>query len=192
MKNKNILVVVTGSIAAYKTCDVIRLLRKEGAEVQVMMTRAAQEFVGKTTFAALTNHEVITEMFTRTPKAGLEHIKLAIDLDAVVVIPATENMLCKVANGVADEVASTTLSICEQPTLFAPAMNFRMWHNPATMEAVEKLLERGKKVLDPEEGALASLHEGEGRLPDIKIIMNGIRSLFDIPLPLKGKRILIT
>ena len=192
MKNKNILVVVTGSIAAYKVCDVIRLLRKEGAEVQVMMTQSAQEFVGKTTFTALTNHEVITEMFTNTPKAGLEHIKLAIDLDAIAVIPATENILCKVANGVADEVVSTTLSICEQPTLFAPAMNFRMWQNPATMVAVEKLLDRGKIVLDPEEGSLASLHEGEGRLPNINRIMNGIRNLFEVPLPLKGKRVLVT
>ena len=93
MKNKNILIIVTGSIAAYKTCEVIRMLRREGAEVQVMMTKSAQKFVGKTTFAALTNHEVITEMFPNTPKAGLEHIKLSLDLDAIVVIPATENIL---------------------------------------------------------------------------------------------------
>ena len=192
MNKKNILIVVTGSIAAYKACEVIRLLRKEGAHVQVMMTKSAQEFIGRTTFAALTNQKVITDMFTNTPKAGLEHIELAIDLDAIVVIPATENILCKAANGVADEVVSTTLSICEQPTLFAPAMNFRMWQNPATMVAVEKLLDRGKIVLDPEEGSLASLHEGEGRLPNINRIMNGIRNLFEVPLPLKGKRVLVT
>ena len=192
MKNKNILIIITGSIAAYKTCDVIRLLRREGAEVQVMMTKSAQKFIGKTTFAALTNYQVITEMFPNTPKAGLEHVELAIDIDAVVVIPATENIICKVASGVADEVVSTTLSICEQPTLFAPAMNYRMWQNSATMEAVDKLRNRGKVVLEPEEGALASLHEGEGRLPDLKIIMNSIRSLIEIPLPLKGKKVLIT
>ena len=108
MRNKNLLIIVTGSIAAYKACEVVRLLRKEGAEVQVMMTKSAQKFVGKTTFAALTNHEVITEMFPDTPKAGLEHIELSIDLDAIVVIPATENIICKVASGVADEVVSTT------------------------------------------------------------------------------------
>jgi len=192
MKNKNILIIVSGSIAAYKTCDVVRLLRKEGADVQVMMTTSAQNFVGKTTFAALTNHEVITEMFPDTPKAGLEHIELAIDLDAIVVIPATENILCKTASGVADEVVSTTLSVCEQPTLFVPAMNFRMWQNPATMEAVEKIRNRGKIVLEPEEGTLASLHEGEGRLPDIQTIMNNIRSIFEPSLPLKGKRVLVT
>ena len=192
MKNKNILIVVTGSIAAYKTCEVVRLLRKEGAHVQVMMSKSAMEFVGKATFAALTDNEVITEIFPNTPKAGLEHIEMAIELDAIVVVPATANTICKAANGVADDVVSTTLSACEQPTLFAPAMNFRMWQNPATMEAVEKLRKKGSIVLDPEEGQLASLHEGEGRLPELIDILNGIRSLFEIPLPLQGKKVLVT
>ena len=192
MKNKNILIAVTGSIAAYKACEVVRLLRKEGAKVQVMMSKSALEFVGKVTFAALTNNEVITEIFSDTPKAGLEHIEMATELDAIVVVPATANTICKVANGVADDVVSTTLSVCEQPTLFAPAMNFRMWQNPATIEAVGKLRKNGSIVLDPEEGQLASLHEGEGRLPEINDIMNGIRSLFEIPLPLLGKQILVT
>ena len=192
MKNKNILLIVTGSIAAYKACDVVRLLSKEGANVQVMMSRSAQEFVGKATFTALTGHEVIIELFPDTPKAGLEHIQMAMELDAVVVVPATANILCKVANGVADEVVSTTLSVCEQPTLFAPAMNFRMWQNPATQEAVDKLRHRGKIIINPDEGLLASLHEGEGRLPNITKIMNGIRSLFEMPLPLKGKKVLVT
>ena len=192
MKNKNILIAVTGSIAAYKTCEVVRLLRKEGAHVQVMMSKSAMEFVGKATFAALTDNEVITEIFPNTPKAGLEHIEMAIELDAIVVVPATANTICKAANGVADDVVSTTLSACEQPTLFAPAMNFRMWQNPATMEAVEKLRKKGSIVLDPEEGQLASLHEGEGRLPELIDILNGIRSLFEIPLPLQGKKVLVT
>ena len=192
MKNKNILIIVTGSIAAYKACEVVRLLRKEGANVQVMMSRSAQKFVGKATFSALTGHEVITELFPDTPKAGLEHIQMAIELDAVVVVPATSNILCKAANGVADEVVSTSLSICEQPTLFAPAMNFRMWQNPATQEAVDKLRNRGKIIINPDEGLLASLHEGEGRLPDITVIMNEIRSLFEMPLLLKGKKVLVT
>ena len=192
MKNKNILIVVTGSIAAYKACEVVRLLRKEGANVQVMMSKSAMEFVGKTTFAALTDNEVITKIFANTPKAGLEHIEMAIELDAIVVVPATANTICKAANGVADDVVSTTLSVCEQPTLFAPAMNFRMWQNPATMEAVEKLRKKGSIVLDPEEGQLASLHEGEGRLPELIDILNGIRSLFEIPLPLQGKKVLVT
>ena len=192
MKNKKILIVVTGSIAAYKACEVVRLLRKEGANVQAMMSKSAMEFVGKTTFAALTDNEVITELFPNTPKAGLEHIEMATELDAIVMVPATANAICKVANGVADDVVSTTLSVCEQPTLFVPAMNFRMWQNPATMKAVEKLRNKGSIVLDPEKGQLASLHEGEGRLPEFIDILNGIRSLFKIPLPLQGKKVLVT
>ena len=192
LKHKNILICVTGSIAAYKACEIVRFLRKEGAVVQVMMTHSAQQFVGKATFAALTDNEVITEVFPDTPKAGLEHIELAIDLDAVIVVPATANILGKAAQGVADEIVSTTLSVCEQPTLFVPAMNFRMWQNPATIDAVTKLRARGKMVLDPVSGPLASLHEGEGRLPEFHSIMNAIRELFQPQLPLKGKRVLIT
>ena len=192
LKNKNILICVTGSIAAYKACEVIRLLRKEDVNVHVMMTHSAQKFVGKASFSALTNNEVITDVFPNTPKAGLKHIEMAMDLDAIVVVPATANILCKAANGVADDIISTNLSVCEQPTLFAPAMNFRMWQNPATMDAVEKLRERGRFVMDPETGKLASLHEGEGRLPEIDKIMNAIRSLFSNELPLIGKKVLVS
>jgi len=156
------------------------------------MTKAAQEFVGKATLAALTDNEVLTDIFPDTPKAGLEHIQMAINLDAVLVIPATANILAKAAAGIADDLVSTTLAVCEQPTLFAPAMNFRMWQNEAISEAVQKLRDRGKSILDPESGQLASLHEGEGRLPEIPAIMNAIRELFKISLPLKDKRILVT
>ena len=192
MKNKNILIIVTGSIAAYKACEVVRLLRKSGADVQVMMSKSAQKFVGKTTFAALSGREVITDLFPDNPKSGLEHIELAIKTDGIVVVPATANILCKAANGIADEIVSTTLSVCEQPTLFVPAMNYRMWQNPATIEAVDKLRNRKMLVLPPDEGLLASLHQGEGRLPDIYAILNGIRTLFKISLPLKGKKVLVT
>ncbi len=192
LQNKKFLIIVTGSIAAYKACEIIRILRKEQAEVQVMMTKSAQEFIGKATFSALTNNEVLTDMFPDTPKAGLEHIEFALNMDAILVIPATANILGKVASGVADDLVSTTLSVCEQPTLFAPAMNYRMWQNPATIDAVDKLRNRGKLVLNPEVGVLASLHEGEGRLPEISDIMNGIRDLFKIPQPLVGKQVLVT
>ena len=192
LKNKNILICVTGSIAAYKACEVIRLLRKENVNVQVMMTQSAQKFVGKASFSALTGNEVITAVFPDTPKGGLEHIEMAMDLDAIVIVPATANILCKVANGIADDIISTNLSVCEQPTLFVPAMNFRMWQNPATMDAVEKLQKRGRKVMYPETGTLASLHEGEGRLPEINKIMNSIRNLFTNELPLIGKKVLVS
>ena len=129
LKNKNLLICITGSIAAYKTCEIIRVLKKQEMNVQVMMTKSAEKFVGKSTFAALTNNEVITDLFPDSPKAGLEHINLSFDLDLILVMPATANILSKVANGIADDIVSTTLSVCEQPTIFAPAMNYKMWQN---------------------------------------------------------------
>lgn len=192
MKNKKILLCVTGSIAAYKACEIVRILRKEDADVQVMLSDSAQEFVGKATFAALTNQAVITRLFPDSPSAGLEHINHAEELDAVIVCPATANILCKAATGVADDVISTTLSVCEQPTLFVPAMNFRMWRNNGTVNAVKKLRDNGAIVMEPETGKLASLHEGVGRLPEIPKIMNEIRELFDTRQTLAGKKIIVT
>jgi len=192
IKNKNILICVTGSIAAFKACEIIRLLRKQEVNVQVMMSSAAENFIGKATFSALSNNEVITNLFPDTPKSGLEHIELSLNLDLVLVLPATANILSKVANGVADEVVSTTLSVCEQPTIFAPAMNYKMWQNQAVIESVEKLKSMNKTVLNPETGQLASLHEGEGRLPKISVIMNKIKEVLSVNLPYENKKILIT
>ena len=192
LKNKKILICVTGSIAAFKACEVIRLLMKQEAKVQVMMSASAEKFIGKATFAALTNNEVITNLFPDTPKAGLEHIELSFELDAIVVVPATANILSKAAHGVADEIVSTTLSVCEQPTLFAPAMNYKMWQNPSVIDSVETLKKMNKVVLNPESGQLASLHEGEGRLPKIDNIISAIKEMLSIKQPLKNKNILIT
>ena len=193
LKNKNILLCVTGSIAAYKACDLLRILRKEEVNVQVAMTQSALQFVGETSFSALSNHDVITEIFpSKKGETGLEHVNLAIDLDAVIVAPATANILGKAANGVADDAVSTLLSICEQPTIFAPAMNFRMWQNKSTIDAVDKLKKQGSIVMDPDEGALASLHEGEGRFPGTQSIVNQLREVFGQSLPLRNKNILIT
>lgn len=192
LKNKKILFCITGSIAAYKACEIIRILRKEGAHVQAMLSDSAQQFVGKATFAALTNREVITSLFPNSPKVGLEHINHAEDLDALIVCPATANILCKAATGVSDDVISTTLSVCEHPTLYVPAMNFRMWRNQGTVDAVNKLRDSGAIVLDPESGKLASLHEGIGRLPEISKIMISIRELFEIKQTLAGKHVIVT
>ena len=136
LKKKKILIGITGSIAAYKACELIRILKKQGAEVTVMMSKSAEKFIGKATFAALTNNEVMSDLFPDSPKAGLEHIELSFNLDLIVIIPATANILSKTANGIADDIISTTLSVCEQPTIFAPAMNYKMWQNPSVMESV--------------------------------------------------------
>jgi phosphopantothenoylcysteine decarboxylase/phosphopantothenate--cysteine ligase len=192
LENKNILLCITGSIAAYKSCEIIRALRKNNAQVQVAISKAAQEFIGVSTLAALSNNKVITNLFPDKPKGGLEHIDLAFDIDLIVIAPATANILCKVGNGIADDLISTTLSVCEQKQIFAPAMNYRMWQNQATIDAVKKLKKRNKIVLNPEEGKLASLHTGEGRLPSIQNIMNEIRKAFDTKLYLENKNVLVT
>ena len=192
LENKNILLCITGSIAAYKACEVIRLLRKENAHIQIMLSHAAEKFIGVATLAALSNNKVITSLFPKSPKGGLEHVDLAFEIDLVLVLPATANILCKSANGVADDLISTTLSICEQPTIFVPAMNYKMWQNTATIKAVKELRKREKIIIDPEEGKLASLHSGEGRLANLNKIMNTIRKVFEPNLLLEKKRVLVT
>jgi phosphopantothenoylcysteine decarboxylase/phosphopantothenate--cysteine ligase len=192
LKNKNILLCITGSIAAYKACELLRLLIKEGANIQVMMSKSAEKFIGVATLAALSNNEVLTNLFPDKPKGGIDHVNLSFELDAIIVAPATANILCKAANGIADEIVSTTLSICDVPILFAPAMNFRMWNNEGTINAVEILKERKNIIIPPEDGQLASLHRGKGRLADFNNIMNNIRKLFNQNLILENKKILIT
>ena len=192
LKDKNILICITGSIAAYKSCEVIRNLIKEGAQIQIAISKSGQKFIGSATLAALSNNKVITDLFPENPKGGLEHIDLAFDIDLIVIVPATANTLYKAGNGIADDLISTILSVCEQKQIFVPAMNHRMWQNKATIEAVAQLRQRDKIVLNPEEGQLASLHTGEGRLPSIEKTMNEIRKSFNQKLYLENMNILVT
>ena len=188
LKNKKILLCVTGSIAAYKSCEFIRLLKKQGCFIQVVMTNSAQDFIGRLSLASLSGNEVMIDK----EKTGLDHVNFAIEFDLIVILPSTANIICKASNGIADDMVSTILSICEQPKLFVPAMNFRMWQSKATQDAVSNLRANGSIVMNPNEGYLASMHKGEGRLPDLHDTLNEIRRIFDIPTPLKGKKILIT
>ena len=192
LENKNILFCITGSIAAYKTCEIIRNLRKEDANVQIAISKAGQKFIGVATLAALSNNKVITNLFPDSPKGGLEHIDLAFEIDLIIIAPATANIICKSGNGVADDLISTILCVCEQPQLFVPAMNHRMWHNKSTIEAVEKIRKKGAIVLNPDEGELASLHTGDGRFPELNRIMNEIRKAFNQKLYFDDMNILVT
>ena len=188
LKDKKVLLCVTGSIAAYKACEFIRLLKKQQCQVQVVMSKSSENFIGKLSLSALSDNIVLTE----EGQTGLEHVKFAIDFDAIVILPATANIICKASSGIADDIVSTILSICEQPKLFAPAMNFRMWQSKATQLAVKTLRENDYYVMNPEEGHLASLHKGEGRLPKLHDAMNKLCELFNIKLPLKGKKVVVT
>ena len=145
LKNKKILLCVTGSIAAFKACEFIRLLKKQDCHVQVVMSDSSQNFIGKLTLASLSDNEVLTN----DSQTGLEHVKFAIEFDVVVILPATANILCKAGAGIADDIVSTVLSICEQPKLFVPAMNFRMWQNKATQKAVSTLKLNNIIIMNP-------------------------------------------
>lgn len=158
----------------------------------MMMSRSAEKFIGKASFAALSNYEVLTNLFPDNPKGGLKHVNLSFELDAMIIAPATANIICKAANGVADDIVSTTISICDIPKIFVPAMNFNMWNNKATIESVEKLEKRKYVIVDPEEGELASLHQGKGRLADLNKILNQLKKTLDYKLILENKNILVT
>ena len=193
---------VTGCIAAYKAVEVLRGLQKRGAEVRVVMTRHATEFVGTLTFQSISGFPVISEMFAPTDDPEIKHIQLAQAIDLLLVAPATANTLAKFANGIADDFLSTLYISTTAPVLVAPAMNVEMWAHPATRENVRRLRDRGVHFIDPGEGYLACRTVGAGRLaePD-EIVQRAceIIGLKSSPEPsntsndsLHGERVLIT
>jgi phosphopantothenoylcysteine decarboxylase/phosphopantothenate--cysteine ligase len=192
METKRILVGVCGSIAAFKACELVRTLQREGAEVSVAMTGAATQFVGPTTFAALTGNQVMVQQFPDHPESGVPHVEIAEAFDLVLVAPATANILGKAAHAVADDLLSTILNIVGCPVLFVPAMNHRMWNNPATRDAVSRLRGWGRPVMEPDIGELATRHVGVGRFPEVERIVSEVRELLGISRRYSGKRVLIT
>src|SRR5205823_10799238 len=160
---------VTGGIAAYKAAELVRLLQDRGIRVQVVMTRAAQEFVRPLTFAALSGEKVITDLFgagAEQPNidSAVEHIAVAQAIDALVVAPATADVIAKFANGIADDFLTTLFLATTAPVVVAPAMNVNMWENAATQTNIEKLRARGVRVVAPDAGYLACGMVGTGRL----------------------------
>ncbi len=197
LKNKKILLGVTGGISAYKMCTVVRLMKKAGASVRVLMTQSATQFVTPLTFSTLSQEEVLTSLWpesTRTPThAGVEHIKLGLWADAMLIAPATANMVGKIAHGIADDVISSTVLALRCPLLIAPAMDVDMYLNEATQKNLSVLRERGHHILLPAEGELASGLVGSGRLPEADAIMAFVESIIEkTPLDLKEKKILVT
>lgn len=187
---------VTGCIAAYKAAELVRLLQQEQIEVQVIMTRHAQEFVAPLTFAALSGKKVITEMFGGTYAANIEsaieHIAVAQSVDAVVVAPATANVIAKIAHGVADDFLTTLVLATKAPLLVAPAMNLNMWEHPVVQENVAKLRERGVVIVDPDEGYLACGMTGPGRLANPETIARRVFELLGIRHDLDKETVLVT
>ena len=191
LQGKNILVGVTGGIAAYKVVEVVSRLKKLGAEVRVVMTRAAAEFVAPRTFQEITKNPVSVEMFAGAINFHVEHIALANFADVVLIAPATANFLAKAAHGIADDLLTTTILATPAPLLVAPSMNTRMLENPATQKNIEILQSRGVNFIDSEIGLLACGTSGKGRLAEPENICEEIIKFF-APKTLTGKKILVT
>ena len=191
MLGKNILIGVTGGIAAYKVVEVASRLKKSGANVRVMMTRAATEFVSPRTFQEITGNAVFVEMFGDAAHFHVAHVALADFADMVLIAPATANFLAKAAHGIADDLLTTTILAFDKEILIAPSMNTKMYENPATQANLAILKARGVKILEPASGNLACGTVGKGRLPEPEEIYAAIEKMFSLGV-LNGKRILVT
>jgi phosphopantothenoylcysteine decarboxylase/phosphopantothenate--cysteine ligase len=194
LKGKNILVGVTGGIAAYKTANIVRLLVKQGAEVRVLMTRHAKEFVTPLTFSTLSKNPVFTEFFDPESGSWNSHVDLGLWADLFLIAPATANTIAKMANGVADNLLLTTYLSARCPVFVAPSMDMDMLNHPATRINIETLKAFGNTILDPDSGELASGLIGKGRMVEPEEIVKEIIDFFSkkkISKPLAGKRILI-
>lgn len=191
-KNKTVIICVNGGIAVYKALDIVSILKKHDIDIYVIMSKAATEFVNPLSFQALSQNAVITNMFEESKVWEIQHISLAKKADLIIVVPATANILGKVANGIADDMISTTIMATKAPVVFAPAMNTNMYNNPIVQNNICKLEEYGYKFVLPIEGRLACGDTGEGKLADSKFISNYIISMLYDKKDLIGKKILVT
>jgi phosphopantothenoylcysteine decarboxylase/phosphopantothenate--cysteine ligase len=191
LKDRRVLLGVTGGIAAYKACILTRLLRLRGASVRVVMTRSAERFVGPATFAALSDHRVYTDLFDDDPGHVL-HVRLAHEADVAVVAPATANVIAKLAFGIADDLLTSTLLEARCPFVIAPAMHTGMWEHDATQANVAALTERGVRVVGPAHGSLAAGDEGVGRMSEPEEIVAAIEDVLSRGRDLAGRRIVVT
>lgn len=192
LQGKNIVVGVTGCIAAYKTAEFIRLLVKAGASVEVIMTESATQFITPLTLSTLSRNKVHIDMFEEPEEYSIDHISLADKSDAFIIVPATANIIGKIANGIADDLLTTTVMAVRCPILIAPAMNSNMWANSIVQENINNLKGKGYHFVDPEEGDLACGYQGEGRLRNLEEIFCRLEVLFKACKKLKGKKIVLT
>lgn len=191
LSGKNIVLCVTGGIAAYKAADLVSRLKKMGAGVDVLMTASACEFITPLTLEVLSGRRVVTDMFDRDFPWEVEHISLAKKADAFVIAPATANFIGKAAHGIADDMVTTTFMATKAPVLIAPAMNTGMYTNPVVQENMDILKSRGMTFVEPEAGRLACGDVGKGKLADPAVIADAIRDMLT-PKDLAGVSLLVT
>lgn len=195
LKGKKIVLGITGSIAAYKACLLIRQLIKRGAEVQVVITPAGKEFITPITLSALTHKPVISEFFSQRDGTWNSHVDLGLWADAMVVAPCTASTLGKMAHGIADNMLITTYLSMKAPVFIAPAMDLDMYRHPSTQANMKTLLSYGNHIIEPESGFLASGLEGKGRMEEPEVIADRLDQFFSEnsqPSPIAGKKVVIT
>lgn len=191
LENKSILLIITGGIAAYKSLELIRLIRRNGAQVRCILTQGGLQFVTPLSISALCEHEVYTDLWSLKDEAEMGHIRLTRDADAIIVAPASADFIAKLAQGRADDLASTTLIAADKTALIAPAMNHKMWDSAATQDNITLLRERGFTVIGPDEGDMACGEYGMGRMSEPDAILDTLISHFH-ERPLKGLHALVT
>ena len=191
LRGKKVIVGVSGGIAAYKAADLISSLYKEGAIITVVMTEHAKEFISPLTLGTLARGQVLSDLFTERP-GSVQHIEVAKQADAVLIVPATANIIAKFAHGLADDLLSTILLATTAPIFIAPAMNTQMYLHPATQYNLEILRQRGCILIEPESGLLACGDEGKGRLVENDIILSCVKMHFQMNNDFLGKHILVT
>jgi len=191
LKGKHIVLGVTGSIAAYKTAMLASMLKKRGADITVIMTQNATNFMNPITFESLTGNKCLIDTFDRNFQFNVEHVALAKLADVVMIAPASANVIAKAAHGIADDMLTTTLLACQCPKIFAPAMNTRMYQNPVVQDNMKLLSHYGMEVITPASGYLACGDTGEGKMPEPELLFEYIvRALY--PKDMQGISVLVT
>lgn len=192
LNGKTVLLGVTGGIAAYKMPNVARMLKKLHCNVHVLMTENATNFITQTTFETLTGNKCLIDTFDRNFEFSVEHVALAKQADLVLVAPATANVIGKIANGIADDMLTTTVMACTCKTLIAPAMNHNMYHNPIVQKNIKKLMQFGYEIISPDTGMLANGDIGDGKLPPEETLVQYVLKELAYEKDLLGKKVLVT
>lgn len=192
LNGKTILLGVSGGIAAYKSASLASLLVKSGAEVHVLMTEHARNFINPVTFETLTGHKCITDTFDRNFEFNVEHVALAKKADAAIIAPATANVIARLAHGLADDMLTTTVLACQCPKIIAPAMNTRMYDNPITQDNLKLLEKYGMEVVSPASGRLACGDTGSGKMPEPDTLFQYVVRSCALPRDMAGLKVLVT
>lgn len=192
LTGKTVVLAVTGSIAAYKIPNLARMLKKLHCDVQVLMTQNATQFINPITFESLTGNKCLIDTFDRNFQYSVEHVALAKRADVVMVAPASANVIGKIANGIADDMLTTTVMACPCKKILSPAMNHNMYHNPIVQDNLAKLERFGYEIVAPDRGMLANGDTGDGRMPEESVLFQYILKEIAFPKDLSGKKILVT